>query len=135
MADAKNNKKSDTDVLRAGVGREAERDARAESREVADDKAVSEYEAQVVEGVVDDELIDAGLLKELPEDGAVVEEQQELAATIATSPAPYGRKFEDDFSGKGGTFVIDEKTGDRKRQYEAVRDPKTQKVKGYRPAV
>jgi hypothetical protein len=134
MADRKTSttKNEDTDALRAGVSAEAEKDARKESREVADDEVLSQHAAELE----DRDLDEPTLLKELPEDGMVADTGEELRATAVSSSAPYGRTFEDNFSGLGGTFVIDPASGDRKRQYEAVRDRKNpDKIVGYRPAV
>lgn len=147
MADTKKGQKtnnSDDDTLRAGVSPQEEKEARKDSRETSDQPALNEQPTEE-----EDEIPD-GLLKELPSDGAVVSqagvlvgtEEQALRGASVNAPlnAAYGETVfshpysGDEFTGQGGSFVIDPDTGDRKRQYEAVRD-RNGKILGYRPVV
>lgn len=73
----------------------------------------------------------AGTVAELPDDAFIPHITHMPVDNVSATLAPI---FDDQFVGKGGTYVIDPETGERKRRYEAVVDPKNpSKVVGYRP--
>lgn len=126
MAEQKKDKQTggDDNDLRAGVSKEAEGEAKAEAKETFKDEAIDEAAAQ--EPVIE-------LLTELPEDGVVPDEDDAEQVPQGTGfDAAFGRHYTDENVGRGGSYIIDPETGDRKRQYEAVKDDKG-KTLGYRP--
>jgi len=113
---------AEADVLPAGVPDAQVKEAKAEVKEMQDEPAVLP--------------VDETIIEELPENGVVLGTvmSSEAAAEEAGAPtaAGPGGAFVDEFVGQGGTFIVDGKTGQRKRAHTEVTDEKGKPV-GFRP--
>jgi hypothetical protein len=140
----KGSRRDDDNQLRAGVDPDEEREIRQQSREEADDEAIGADVAYAASAPVptspDGEEPIVEILKELPDNGAVLHSATPGLATadqeyarLAATDHPTANTYSDEFVGQGGSYVIDGETGERKRVFTEIRNDKG-KVTGYVPA-